>query len=310
MPGGEKKPFFKRQASNIKNSIGNKVYDVFDNMRQQGVPIPNPVDNDPASKGPTIPCPDCVNGEVNCSCGNGKRICATCEGAKMGLCSHCNGTGKLVRHREVVRRFDLRTQSRFLGDCPIPTQHLAKSNGDLIFSDEVGEAFHSAAPPEQVSIDVWRQTVELVRAEGLIPDTPGVDVQSRPRPTLQVVELVRIPYTKLQYRFADQDYELYIYDSEGREKFYAERFPARWDRIERLFRAISNDLMPSPTPPPHSSEDYQASDASMSYQPQQNAKPVTRNSASGYRIPVEVPPYSITEEDDEGETPDNLSDKP
>jgi hypothetical protein len=311
MPGGEKKPFFKRQASNIKNSLGNKVYDVFDSMRQQGVPIPNPADSDPASKGPTIPCPDCVNGEVNCSCGNGKRICATCQGAKMSLCSHCNGTGKLVRHREVVRRFDLRTQSRFLGDCPVPTQYLAKSNGDLIFSDEVNEAFYSGVPPELVPIDIWRQTVELARAEGLVPDTPGVDVQTRPRPTLQVVELVRIPYTKLQYRFADQDYELYIYDSEGREKFYAERFPARWDRIERLFRAISNDLMPNPTSPPSSPEDIQeASDASISYQPQQNARPVTRNPAGGYRIPVEVPPYSITEEDDEGETPDKLSGEP
>ena len=134
-------------------------------------------------------------------------------------------------------------------------------------------------------------------------------MQSRPRSTLQVVELVRIPYTKLQYRFADQDYELYIYDSEGREKFYAERFPARWDRIERLFKAISNDLLTSQPQPPASSEEAQASEAPMPYQPQPqpqlNAKPVTRNSAGGYRIPVEVPPYSITEEDDERETPSN-----
>ena len=303
-PGGEKKPFFKRQASNIANSLGNKVFDVFDTIRQQGVPIPNLVDADPASKGPTIPCPDCVNGEVNCSCGNGKRICATCEGAKMSLCSHCNGTGKLVRQREIVRRFDLRTQTRFLGDCLVPELCLAKSNGDLIFSDEVDETFHSAAPPEQVPITIWSQVVELVRSESRVPDAPGVDTQSRPRSTLQVVELVRIPYTKLQYRFADQDYELYIYDSEGREKFYAERFPARWDRIERLFKAISNDLLTGSQPqPPESSESAQASEAPMSYQPQPAAKPVARNSAGGYRIPVEVPPYSITEEDDEGETP-------
>jgi hypothetical protein len=294
--GYEKKPFFKRQASSIANSIGHKVSDAFDNIRQQGVPIPNPIDTDPASKGPTIPCPDCVNGEVNCSCGNGKRICATCQGAKMALCSHCNGTGKLVRHREVVRRFDLRTQTRVLGDCPIPAQYLAKSNGDLIFSDEVNEEFHSEAPPEQVPIDIWSRAVELVRVESRVPDAPGVDMQSRPRSTLQVMELVRIPYTKLQYRFADQDYELYIYDSEGREKFYAERFPARWDRIERLFRAISNDLLSGqPQQPPASSE---APQAPMSYQPQ-------RNPAGGYRIPVEVPPYAIAEEDDneERETP-------
>ncbi len=298
MPGGGRKPFFKRQASNIASSIGTKVSDAFDTIRQQGVPIPNPIDTDPASKGPTIPCPDCVNGEVNCSCGNGKRICATCEGAKMALCSRCNGTGKLVRHREVIRRFDLRTQTRFLGDCPVPGQYLAKSNGDLIFSDEVNEELYSAAPPEQVPVDIWGPTVELVKAESRVPDAPGVDIQLRPRPTLQVVELVRIPYTKLQYRFADQDYELYIYDSEGREKFYAERFPARWDRVERLFKAISSDLLSGQPQPPTSSEASQAPEEPMSYQPQ-------RNPAGGYRIPVEVPPYSITEDDEEKENPNN-----
>jgi hypothetical protein len=308
-PGGEKKPFLKRQASNVATSIGNKVSDVFENMRQQGVPIPNPVDTDPASKGPTIPCPDCVNGEINCTCGNGKRICATCQGAKMTLCSHCTGTGRLVRQREVMRRFDLRTQTHFLGgNCPIPAQYLAKSNGDLMFSDEVGESFHSAAPPELVPVDIWKQSVELVHTESRVPDAHGVDMQSRPRPTLQVVELVRIPYTKLQYRFADQDYELYIYDSEGREKFYAERFPARWDRIERLFKAISSDLMPGqPQPPTAPAAAGEAppppAEEPMSYQPQRTVKPAPapRNPTSGYRIPVEVPPYSITEEDDDAE---------
>jgi hypothetical protein len=196
-----------------------------------------------------------------------------------------------------------------LGDCSIPAQYLTKSSGDLIFSGEVDETFHSAAPPDQVPIDIWSQAVELVKQESRVPDTSGLDVQSRPRSTLQVVELVRIPYTKLQYRFADQDYELYIYDSEGREKFYAERFPARWDRIERLFKAISNDLLLSGQPQPPASEE--ASETPMSYQPQQNAKSTTRNPANGYRIPVEVPPYSITEDDDEIEDPNNdTSSKP
>ena len=123
---------------------------------------------------------------------------------------------------------------------------------------------------------------------------------------------MRIPYTKLQYRFADQDYELYIYDSEGREKFYAERFPARWDRIERLFKAISSDLLSGQSQPPASSEAAQTSETPMSYQPQRNGNAATRNPAGGYRIPVEVPPYSIIEEDDEEkEEPDNgVSGKP
>jgi len=275
-PTGEKKTFFKRKADNMASAIGNKVSDVFDGIREQGVPIPNPVDVDPATKGATIPCPDCVSGELDCSCGNGKRVCTNCQGAKKSLCSGCTGTGKLVRHREIARRFDLRTQTRFLGECPIPQPNLLKANGDLVYSAEVNESLHSEAPPERVPIDVWRSTVELVQAESQVPEKPGTDPQTRPRPSLQVVELVRIPYTKVQYRFAEQDYVLYIYDSEGNEKFYTDHYPARWDRVERLFKALSTDLLTPATPPE-----------------------TPRNPAGSYRVPVEVPPYSINEEDDD-----------
>src|SRR2546421_7028292 len=274
----KKRPFFKKQAENLASSVNERVSDVFDGIRQQGVPIPNPVDVDPANKGATIPCPDCISGEVDCSCGNGKRVCENCQGAKTSLCSSCTGTGKLVRHREIARRFDLRTQTRFLGECPIPASHLLKANGDLAYSSEVDESLHSEAPPERVPIDVWRSTVELVQTEGQVQEKPGIDPQGRPRPTLQVVELVRIPYTKVQYRYAEQNYVLYIYDGEGKEKFYADRYPARWDRVERLFKAISTDLLtPAQSETPNGPE-------------------------SSYRVPVEVPPYSISEEDEEDQS--------
>src|SRR5260370_16851771 len=71
------------------------------------------------------------------------------------------------------------------------------------------------------------------------------------RPSLQVLELVRMPYIKVDYRYGDQDYTFYIYDVEGKEKFYAERFPARWDRIERLVRFIA----PAFITPPHGNSD-------------------------------------------------------
>jgi hypothetical protein len=276
-PAGEKKPFFKQKADDMASALGNKVSDVFDGIRQQGVPIPNPVDVDPATKGATIPCPDCINGEVDCSCGTGKRVCANCEGARTSLCSSCTGTGKLVRHREITRRFELRTQTRILGECPIPASHLVKANGDLAYSAEINESLHSEAPPERVPIDIWRSTVELVQVESKVQEKPGTDPQARPRPSLQVVELVRIPYTKVQYCYAEQDYVLYLYDSEGNEKFYTDRYPARWDRVERLFKAISTDLL---TPVP-------------------SEETPTDPPAGSYRVPVEVPPYSINEEDGE-----------
>ena len=287
---GEKKPFFQRQAENVANGIGDRVADVFDSIRQQGVPIPNPVDNDPATKGRTVPCPDCVNGEVDCTCGNGKRVCANCQGAKMSLCPNCAGTGKLVRHREIVRRFDLRSQTRIFGEDSIPQQLLSKANGELAYSAEVSETFSAEAAPNGVPMDVWRSVVDLVHAE---EEAKVGNAQELSRPTLQVVELARIPYTNVHYRYGDQDYVFFIYESEGSEKFYADRYPARWDRIERLVKAITNDLMAPPenTAPP--------------------ANPPSRNAANpgGYRVPIEVPPYNILEEDDEQTPGDKKPDK-
>lgn len=274
----EKKPFFQKQAEGIATSVNEKVADVFEGIRQQGVPISNPLDADPASKGPTVPCPDCINGEMDCTCANGKRVCATCQGAKNALCTNCGGTGKVVRHREIVRSFDLRVQTQMMGNSPIPEQSLLKANGELVYSAEVNETLHEDASPQGVPLDVWQVAVALVRAAEAGQENPGADVQARSRATLQVLELVRIPFTKVDYRFEGQDYAFYVYDSEGQEKFFADRYPARWDRIERLVRTITADLM-TPTPP------------SQPSQPE--------NSANGYRVPIEVPPYTVTEEDEE-----------
>jgi hypothetical protein len=272
----EKKPFLKQQAENITSSVGGKVADVFENIRQQGVPLPNPIDTDPATKGPTVPCPDCVKGEAPCTCGNGKRVCTGCEGAKTSLCNNCGGTGKVVRHREIVRRFDLRSQTRLIGESPIPVQQLLKASGDMVYNAEVNEPLYADAPPDGVLPDIWRPTAELVNSEAETPEKPGIDPQTSPRATLQVVELIRVPYTKVQYRVNNQDYVFYVYDSEGREKFYADRYPARWDRIERLVKAITADLTTPGTP---------------------------QAAGGSYRVPIEVPPYNITEEEDEEEKP-------
>lgn len=274
----KKKPFFQKRAENLANRVTEKVADVFESVRQQGMPIPNPVDTDPANKGRTIPCPDCENGEVDCTCGTGKRVCPGCQGAKTALCTHCGGTGKVVRHREIVRRFDLATQTRMVGAQAIPEQRLAKASGHLVYSAEVNEVLYPDAAPEGVPLDVWQSAVQLVKNAGANVRAGSASTGEQSRPTLQVLELVRIPYTKVDYRYGDHDYTCYIYDVEGKEKFYADRFPARWDRIERLFRQISNDLM---VPSENNSQGYAAQDQ-----------------ARGYRVPIENPPYSISEEDE------------
>jgi hypothetical protein len=275
----EKKAFLRKQAENVVGnvvgSVGERVANVFDGIRQQGVPIPNPMDTDPATKGQTIPCPDCVKGEVDCTCGNGKRVCEICQGARTIPCVTCGRTGKIIRHREIVRRFDLRTQTRIIGETPIPVQQLVKANGDLIYNAEINEPLYPEAPPEGVPMDVWRATVDMVQSESVSPTKPGQDSQSASRATLQVVELVRVPFTNVQYRYNEQEYMLYVYDGEGKEKFYADSYPARWDRVERLVKAISNDLLI----------------------PTQQEEAQNGSSSDAYHAPGEVPPYSITEDD-------------
>jgi hypothetical protein len=274
----KKKPFFKRQAENLGTSVNERVADVFDGIRQQGVPIPNPIDTDPANKGKTVPCPDCVNGEVDCTCGNGKRVCEACQGAKSILCANCSGTGKVVRYREIARRFDLSTQTRIVGYSPIPERKLTMASGELIYSTESQEDLYAAATPDRVPMDVWRVAVELAETERASRESAHSDSpQSGTRASLQVLELVRIPYTKVDYRFGDQNYTFYVYDESGQEKFYADRHPARWDRIERLFRAITTDLM-IPAPP---------------------EMPPDGSPPGGYRVRVEVPPDNPFENDDQ-----------
>lgn len=278
----KKRSFFQSRADNLVNSVNEKVSNVFEGFREQGVPIPNPVDTDPANKGRTVPCPDCVNGEVDCTCGTGKRVCPDCHGSKTALCSHCAGTGKIMRVRELVRSFDLSTQTQVVGTPAIPEARLQRANGDLVYNAEVAETLYADAPPESVPIDVWRAAVELAQNASPAQDNAGYrssTTRAETRPSLQVLELVRIPYTRVDYRYNEQDYTFYIYDVDGQEKFYADRYPARWDRIERLVRSITTDLMAPAQPTP------QADPAS--------------DQARGYRVPIERPPYSITEEESE-----------
>jgi hypothetical protein len=211
------------------------------------------------------------------------------------LCDNCGGTGKIVRHKELVRHFELSFQTKFVGNGPIPEERLTNSVGDLVYSSEINDMLYPEAPPEAVPIDVWRAAVQVVEQSSKPENTTNfrpVSVRSESRPSLQVLELVRVPYTHVEYRYNNQLYTFYIYDVDDHEKFYSERYPARWDRIERLVRSISADLMtpadqtvPDPAvPPPPSPSTVQA---------------------RGYRIPIEPSTYTPSNyrlNDDENES--------
>ncbi|HEY3992169.1 MAG TPA: hypothetical protein VGM01_04725 [Ktedonobacteraceae bacterium] len=296
----KKKPFFQRSTERLADSVNDKISSVFDGIRQQGLPVPNPLDTDPASKGRTVPCPDCVNGEVECTCGTGKRVCSACHGSKTELCDNCGGTGKIVRHRDLVRHFDLSFQSQVVGNGVIPEERIQNASGDLVYSAEITELLYPEAPPESVPIDVWRAAVQVVE-QASRPEETGYrpkSAKSESRPSLQVLELVRVPYTRVEYRYNGQEYTFYIYDVEGKEKFYSDSYPARWDRIERLVKSISADLM-TPAQPGVPAQPGTPS------RPGTPANPAS-NQARGYRIPIEQspytpPPYTFPDDENEGE---------
>jgi len=284
----KKKPLIQRGTERLTSGFSEKISDMFEGIRDSGMPLPNPIDTDPASKGRTVPCPDCENGEVECTCGNGKRVCAACHGSKTELCDTCAGTGRIVRHRDLVRHFELNFESQIVGNGAIPESRLTNVTGDVAYSAEITDLLYPEAPPEAVPIDVWRTAVQIVE-KATVPahgNPKPNSIKSESRASLQVLELVRIPYTRVDYRYNGQEHTFYIYDVEGKEKFYAERFPARWDRIERLVKSITADLMVTP----------------------QSAPPANPNSnqSRGYRVPIEQSPYnppsySFSEDENEGE---------
>src|SRR6266700_917940 len=173
--------------------------------------------------------------------------------------------------------------------CPSPTRpiqtRLPKDRPSLALIASMAKwiapaatASASAPPAREEKPPSAPTAAALVKSATTSQEKFSPDPQASSRASLQVLELARIPYTKVDYRFENQDYVFYVYDSEGKEKFYADRYPARWDRIERLVRSITSDLM---TPAPASSQ------------------PNNPNPAPGYRVPIEDPPYTITEEDEE-----------
>jgi hypothetical protein len=273
------KGFIQDQADKLASSMADRANEVIDNVRQY-VPLPGQEPHTgPLPKG-MIPCPDCVEGEINCTCGNGKRVCAVCQGSKSQACPVCKGSGKVIRHREIVRRFDVRPLTQTFGESPIPMRFLRRAEGEAIATIESQERMEQATPPEGVSEPVWSMAQEAARAsrQSIAPDE---------RATLQVVELMRVPVVKVVYGYGDEPFVFYAFGPEGKEKFYAETFPPRWKRVERFVRSLVQEIVPpSPT-------GGQVSDLESYRQ--------AREGSGRQRIPVEMPPVVVKEDTHPGE---------
>ncbi len=273
------KGFIQDQAEKLASSVADRAGDVIDTVRQY-VPLPDQGPHTGALPKGMIPCPDCVEGEIDCTCGNGKRVCTVCQGTKNAACPVCKGSGKVIRHREIVRRFDVRPLVQTFGESQIPMRDLRRAEGEVIAAIETQEALEKPTPPVGVPEQVWSMAQEAARAsrQSIAPDE---------RATLQVVELMRVPVVKVVYGYADEPYVFYAFGPEGKEKFYAESFPPRWKRVERFVRSLAQEIIPP------SSTGGQVSDLESYRQAREGGR---------QRIPVEMPPVVVKEEPRPGES--------
>ena len=249
------KGYFQVQAERLAADAGERIADFAERLRQEyGVPLP-PSDQwvpNLSATGETIPCPDCVNGTIPCECGNGKRVCETCHGTSAAPCRACSGSGKVVRHRQLVRRFDTRLSERVL---PLDDEALAQHLSDEMVRKGVGEQVWEGAldslqqtPPADVPATIWAAALSFAHdqqhaltatATNVTGETPSGGER---RVISRRMTLSRIPLTRLEYTFAEHQFSAVAIGRIGAERFWAQTFPPRWSRVGRFLKALTRDL--------------------------------------------------------------------
>ncbi|HEX8036344.1 MAG TPA: hypothetical protein VF510_20970 [Ktedonobacterales bacterium] len=242
------------QAERLAADAGERIADFAERLRQDyGVPLP-PSDQwvpNLSTTGETIPCPDCVNGTIPCECGNGKRVCATCQGTSAAPCRACGGSGKVVRHRQLVRQFDTRLSERVLPlDDEAMAQHLneemvRKGVGELVWEGSL-ESIPSM-PVASVPEAIWASALAFAHDQQQALTTAastgdGTSAEGERRVISRRMTLSRVPLIRMEYDFAGHAFSVVAVGRSGSERFWAQSFPPRWSRIGRFLKALSRDL--------------------------------------------------------------------
>lgn len=253
--------YWQVQAERLANDAALRLADFSERLRQEhGIPLPPSaqwVPLAPAS-GETIPCPDCVNGSVPCpECHEGKHTCPECGGSAYRLCAVCGGSGRAVRYREVVRRFDSRLSERTVPTSPevaawLEGEQPRRVDGEVAWEGEITAL--PAQPPTGTPPDVWAQARELaaqaeeaLRAVARPSDAPtGTGQRDGERGERRVLErrlrVMRVPVTRVEYTFATHPFAFTAVGTPPNERFLATGFPPRWHRIGRFLRALARDV--------------------------------------------------------------------
>jgi hypothetical protein len=237
-------------AERLANDAAGRLADFAERLRQEhGVPLPPSAQWAPVApaSGITMPCPDCTDGYVACECRSGKVICDVCLGGGQAECKRCGATGRVVRHRELVRRFDTRIIERVVPPAGpevagwLSRHSLKRLSGETAW-EGVAESVQPAIIPQNVPPSVWAVACELAQAQArLLPGDQPAD-QGERRVLSRQIRLLRVPFTRVEYTFAGQPLEFAAVGRPSSERFWAQTFPARWTRMGRFLRAVMRDL--------------------------------------------------------------------
>lgn len=248
--------YFQVQAERLATDAAEKLADFSERLRQDyGVPLPPSAQWAPTApaSGETIPCPDCMDGTVACSCKTGKRVCATCRGSAYAPCAACDGSGRVIRYREVLRRFDTRTINRTVMSAEaeeagwLSSAMMKRASEETIWEGALSDV--GGEPPLGVPAGVWAVARALVHGGNDAQDGADDD-----QPTLQRADdlerhiigrhlrLTYTPVTHVEYSFDGRAFDFTSVGASGSERFWADAFPARWTRVGRFFKAVMRDL--------------------------------------------------------------------
>ncbi|HEX8731051.1 MAG TPA: hypothetical protein VF725_03225, partial [Ktedonobacterales bacterium] len=230
-----------------------RLADFSERLRQDyGAPLPPSADWAPLApaSGKTIACPDCVDGKLPCVCNNGKVVCEVCHGSAYEPCPACAGSGQVIRQRQIVRRFDTRINSSVLTPSDpeaagwVNEKMLSRSEGEQVW--EGAESELNGPTPSGAPASVWAEAQTFRRAVAAQPAEAASDAQSTAPGERRIlsrrVRLVRTPVTHIEYSFAGRMYEALAVGRAGEERFWAETFPPRWNRLSRFVQAVARDL--------------------------------------------------------------------
>lgn len=236
--------FLQGELERLSYDAAMRAADLSERLRREyGIPLPPSVHWAPgvsaASDAPV--CPDCDHGRVACICEQGRLVCETCVGQGSVNCTVCAGTGKVVRYRDVARRFETRIRSEtlpFTGATllgALSESAVRRASGETIWEGGIEDAQEDA--PDGIPEDVWQSARDLIERA---PPAQTSEADGR-RVISRRIRFSKVPVTRVEYGFAGEDYAFVAVGRAGEERFLAERFPPRWSRVQRFVSALTRD---------------------------------------------------------------------